>query len=98
MNTYKTIFYIVTGLAVLVGGIFFVLKEQDGAPAASAQAVILSSDSDAHINYLMSSLNMQRPSSPVQSPDFELMSINGEQHTLGRHRGKVVLLSFWATW
>lgn len=98
MKTYKTFFYIVACLAVLTAGTYFVLKEQDRSPAASAQAVVLSADPDAHINNLIESLNMQRPAVAVKSPDFELMSINGEQHTLSRHRGKVVLLSFWATW
>jgi len=47
---------------------------------------------------LMSSLNIQHISKPVSAPDFELPSVNGEKISLSNYRGKVVLLSFWATW
>ncbi len=33
-----------------------------------------------------------------KSPDFSLMSLEGDQVRLSQYRGKVVLLSFWATW
>jgi len=32
------------------------------------------------------------------APDFTLKSLNGQEITLSRLRGKVVLLDFWATW
>lgn len=32
------------------------------------------------------------------APDFELESIEGETVRLSDHRGKVVLINFWATW
>lgn len=32
------------------------------------------------------------------SPDFTLKSLEGQEITLSRFRGKVVLLDFWATW
>jgi thiol-disulfide isomerase/thioredoxin len=32
------------------------------------------------------------------APDFTLKSLNGQEITLSKLRGKVVLLDFWATW
>ena len=34
----------------------------------------------------------------VAAPDFRLQDMDGEWHTLGDYRGKVVLVNFWATW
>ena len=50
------------------------------------------------ITYLMGSMDMQHITEPVTSPDFTLPSLDGEQISLKEFRGKVVLLSFWATW
>jgi thiol-disulfide isomerase/thioredoxin len=32
------------------------------------------------------------------SPDFTVVDINGQKHTLSQYKGKNVLLVFWATW
>ncbi len=32
------------------------------------------------------------------APDFQLETLNGEPFQLSDHRGKVILLNFWATW
>lgn len=34
----------------------------------------------------------------LPGPDFELLGLDGELHRLSDHRGRVVLLNFWATW
>ena len=34
----------------------------------------------------------------VPAPDFTLKSLNGEEVSLSQHRGKYVLVNFWATW
>lgn len=40
-----------------------------------------------------------RPSTPPAAmPDIAIQSLDGESHHLSDYRGKVVLLSFWATW
>ncbi len=35
---------------------------------------------------------------PVEAPDFLLMDMDGNSHSLKQYRGKVVLINFWATW
>ena len=53
---------------------------------------------DPDITYLMGSMDMQHITEPVTSPGFTLPSLDGEQVSLKQFRGKVVLLSLWATW
>lgn len=33
-----------------------------------------------------------------QAPDFRLLDMDGNEHTLVAYRGKVVIINFWATW
>lgn len=39
-----------------------------------------------------------KPPSPALAPDFTLKTLDGQDMTLSKLRGKVVLLDFWATW
>ena len=34
----------------------------------------------------------------MRAPDFSLQDLQGKKVTLADHRGKVILLNFWATW
>lgn len=38
------------------------------------------------------------PDMGAQAPDFQLIDLQGNWQALPDHRGKVVLLNFWATW
>ena len=53
---------------------------------------------EPNIADMISSMNLYIFDDIVKAPDFELLSLKGEKVSLGQHRGKVVLLSFWATW
>ena len=53
---------------------------------------------DSNIADMISSMNLYTFDDVIKAPDFELLSLKGEKVSLGQHRGKVVLLSFWATW
>ena len=55
-------------------------------------------DPDNRVADLLASMNMHHFTDPVKAPDFELNSVHGEKISLSQYRGKVVLLSFWATW
>ena len=37
-------------------------------------------------------------SPPVQAPDFELATLEGDRVSLSEHRGKAVMINFWTTW
>jgi thiol-disulfide isomerase/thioredoxin len=41
---------------------------------------------------------LTRLETPVPAPDFTLPDMDGQSHSLGDYRGKVVMLNFWATW
>lgn len=32
------------------------------------------------------------------APEIDLVDLEGQRHTLARHRGKVLIVNFWATW
>ena len=53
---------------------------------------------NSNVADMVSSMNLYAFDDIVKAPDFELLSLKGEKVSLGQHRGKVVLLSFWATW
>jgi peroxiredoxin len=43
-------------------------------------------------------LAMALPARAEPAPDFTLRDINGANVALSQHKGKVVVMSFWATW
>lgn len=47
---------------------------------------------------LLASMDMYHFPDPVDAPQFNLESVSGGSLNLAAYRGKVVLLSFWATW
>jgi cytochrome oxidase Cu insertion factor (SCO1/SenC/PrrC family) len=55
-------------------------------------------DVDHNVAELLDALQMYRFDGIRKAPPFELQSITGETVSLNQYRGKVVLLSFWATW
>ncbi|MGO9309249.1 MAG: TlpA disulfide reductase family protein [Spirochaetia bacterium] len=74
-------------LALLV-----VLSCSPKAPAAKAPV------SKAVIADQLKSAGLEAPKQEVMSEDFSLESLNGGKVSLSSFKGKVVLLSFWATW
>ncbi len=47
---------------------------------------------------LISGCTEKGPRSDAAAPDFILQDMSGKQVKLSDHKGKVVLLEFWATW
>lgn len=48
--------------------------------------------------YLAFSAFRPKPDLPDIAPEFELVDVDGNTHTLSEYRGQTVVLNFWATW
>ncbi len=83
-------------ILLLTAGMYSCQKEER--ESTSGKGVSGSKGPDNRVAELLASLNMHHFTEPVKAPDFSLNSVNGEKRTLAQYRGKVVLLSFWATW
>jgi len=44
------------------------------------------------------SMGSRIPAVGMQAEDFRLIDLEGQTQTLAQHRGKIVLVNFWATW
>ncbi len=67
--------------------------KSDGKDVAAGEAQPVSPVAE-----LLAAMSMYHFDQPVKAPDFELNSVNGSRVSLSQFRGKVVMLSFWATW
>lgn len=72
-------------------------KENASAPAARATGAPTSEQDRALADALKKS-GFAVPEKPFPSDDFTLASLDGSQTSLSSYKGKVVFLSFWATW
>jgi hypothetical protein len=91
----KFILIIIT-LITFTGGIYDGLRNQSKASNHTSNKAV--EVANASLSDLMSSMNIYQIEKPVASPEFSLGSLDGEQINLRDFNGKVVLLSFWATW
>jgi len=96
MKLNNKLFLIIAAIIIMSGVIYGGLQEWPSAAPNITEAANKPADID--ISELMASLNIQQLAEPAVPPDFTLMSIAEEQVNLRKQRGKVVLLSFWATW
>ena len=72
--------------------------QQDREEPLSEQKAATPSDSDLQVTELLDAMQMYQFGAVQEAPSFELLSVTGEKVSLNQYRGKVVLLSFWATW
>ena len=85
---YISIFFFIILLVMIAGGTCLDnLASADQAGSA-----------EENLSYLMASMKFHQIDAPTLSPDFSLMSLDGKRINLREFDGKVVLLSFWATW
>lgn len=55
-------------------------------------------EAEESLSAVLRGLNMAYWAEREKAPDFKLVSVEGGTVSLSGHNGKVVLLSFWATW
>ena len=98
MNLNKNKFYIIV-LLLLMPLMYSCQKEQKDRVVSTSEKVLSGeSHTDKRVADLLASVDMRHFTDPVKAPEFELNSVQGDRVTLSQYRGKVVLLSFWATW
>ena len=78
-------------------------KETAPAPAGAqtgtrSQAVAAAEPLPASLANLLMKSGFQVPSKAVAAEDFTLTTLDGARMSLSSFKGKVVVLSFWATW
>jgi len=99
MNIHKLIHKHYVSISFLIILLVLIVSLLAGQRTARAESDIPSSSANSiDISGLTSAMNMYSLSPPETAPDFTLMSLNGSKIQLSELRGKVVLLSFWATW
>lgn len=83
---------------------YFTFEQVDSLTALFEKSPALASNK--FVKYLRNQIETARPEYEAQlrvsighdAPDFALTDINGKEVLLSDHRGKVVLLDFWASW
>jgi hypothetical protein len=96
MRISNKIFLTIAIILILLGSIYGGSRYFRGTLTEAAMADQKLTDAD--LSSLMTAMNIQKSEKPVLPPDFTLISIAEEQINLRQQRGKVVMLSFWATW
>jgi cytochrome oxidase Cu insertion factor (SCO1/SenC/PrrC family) len=98
MKLNKIFFYIIL-LLLLMPPVYSCQKEHKERGKGTSEKVLpAEANTTDRVAELLASVDMQHFTDPVKAPDFDLNSIEGERINLSHYRGKVVLLSFWATW
>ncbi len=98
MKLNKIFFHIIV-LLLLMPLIYSCQKEQKERVEGTSEKVLPEeAKTNNRVAELLASMDMRHFTDPVKAPDFELNSVEGEKINLSSYRGKVVLLSFWATW
>lgn len=93
------IFFYIIPLLILMPLIYSCQKEQKERVEDTSEKVLpVDAKANNRVAELLASMDMRHFTDPVKAPDFELNSLEEERINLASYRGKVVLLSFWATW
>lgn len=92
----KRILTISVLLVILSFGIYTGFRVWSG--SSSGVSAFFEPQNELSISELIESLDISQVMEGQKAPDFNLPSIDNNIVQLSQHRGKVVLLSFWATW
>jgi hypothetical protein len=86
------------GILFLIISAFIYIGFRDHTAAISEGEKLSTEQGRESLSGLMESMYIEKVAPGQKAPDFKLYSLNGEMVRLSDYRGKVVLLSFWATW
>jgi thiol-disulfide isomerase/thioredoxin len=92
------------GFILAAGGLLAVLllqscaRKESPAPSASQAAPLTPAELPATLTELLKKSGFAVAEKPFIASDFTLGSLNGSRESLSSFKGKVVFLSFWATW
>ena len=85
-------------LALVILCSAFIGCQQEREELLSEEKPLPRADVDLRVAELLDAMQMYHFDVVQEAPSFELLSVTGEKVSLRQYRGKVVLLSFWATW
>ncbi|MBC8412925.1 MAG: hypothetical protein ISR97_02165 [Nitrospira sp.] len=83
-------------LIIILGGIYGGMSDRSNASLDTE--TVQNETARADMPALMATMNILQINEPTLPPDFSLMSVAEEEISLNQQKGKVTLLSFWATW
>jgi len=76
---------------ILLIGLFISASVMAAKPAAQTERLQTAHD-------LYRDLGLTTPMRPVEAPAYTINDLQGVKRSLSDHKGKVILLNFWATW
>jgi hypothetical protein len=86
---------------LLILSAFIACQKGNQEQASSAVEGDSASDSlqvNPKVSELLSSMDIYQFSETVKAPEFELKDLKGRTVNIAQFSGKVIVLSFWATW
>lgn len=98
MQMKKKYYYIYLLVFAVLCSAFSGCQQDREEPFSGDRPLPSPSDIDQRVVELLDTMKMYRFEAVQEAPSFELTSVTGRKVNLGQYRGKVVLLSFWATW
>lgn len=96
MKNSKGLFFVIAALIIVLAGLYIGLK---GRTVASIDKISKNQTlTNSNVSGLLAFMNFSQPAEKIFAPDFTLASLDGNRVSLSQYNGKVVLISFWATW